>query len=74
MDELLELLKDIRDDVDFENETELIDGKILTSFDIIQIIAMLDDEYDIAIPANEIVPKNFNSAEAILALIERLKG
>lgn len=74
MEELLGLLSDIRDDVDFENETELIDAKILTSFDIIQIIAMLDDEYDIAIPANEIVPKNFNSAKAILALIERLKG
>ena len=74
MDELLKLLKDIRDDVDFENETELIDGQILTSFDIIQIIAMLDDEYEIEIPANEIVPKNFNSAAALLALIERLKG
>ena len=74
MDELLKLLKDIRDNVDFENETELIDGQILTSFDIIQIIAMLDDEYEIEIPANEIVPKNFNSAAALLALIERLKG
>lgn len=74
MEELLQHLKEIRDDVDFENETELIDGKILTSFDIIQIIAMLDDEYDIAIPAVDIVPKNFNSAGAILELIGRLKG
>ena len=74
MEELLKLLSDIRDDVDFENETELVDGKILTSFDSIQIIGAIDDEYYIAIPAPEIVPKNFNSAEALLALIERLKG
>ncbi len=74
MEELLELLRDIRDDVDFENTTDLIDGKVLTSFDIIQIISTLDEEYDIAIPATEIVPKNFNSAQAIYALIQKLKG
>ena len=74
MEELIELLKDVRDDVDFENTKDLIDGKILTSFDIIQIISTLDDEYDISIPASEIVPANFNSAEAIYALVQRLQG
>ncbi len=73
MEELLELLQGVRDDVDFEMENELIDAKILTSFDIIQIIAALDDEYDISIPATEIVPENFNSAEAIFRMVERLK-
>ncbi|MCR5488249.1 MAG: acyl carrier protein [Lachnospiraceae bacterium] len=73
MEELMELLKGVRDDVDFENAKDLIDGKILTSFDIIQIIAALDDEYDLSIPATEIVPENFNSAEAIYAMVERLR-
>ena len=73
MEELLELLKDVRDDVDFENETELIDGKILSSFDIIQIISVIDEEYDVAVPATEIIPANFNSAQAIYDMIERLK-
>ncbi len=73
MEELLELLQGVRDDVDFEMEDELIDAKILTSFDIIQIIAALDDEYDISIPATEIIPENFNSAEAIFRMVERLK-
>ncbi len=74
MDELLEILKDVRDDIDFENCTDLIDGKVLSSFDIIQIIAALDDEYDISIPAAEIVPANFNSAKALYELINRLKN
>ena len=74
MEELIELLKDVRDDVDFENTKDLIDGKILTSFDIIQIISTLDDEYDISIPASDIVPENFNSAEAIYALVQKLQG
>ena len=74
MDELIELLEGVRDDIDFRTATDLIDGKVLTSFDIIQIIASIDDEYDVAIPAAEIIPANFNSAEALYALIERLKG
>ncbi len=74
MEELIALLKDVRDDVDFENAKDLIDSKILTSFDIIQIISTLDDEYDISIPASDIVPENFNSAEAIYALVQKLQG
>ncbi|MCR5237469.1 MAG: acyl carrier protein [Lachnospiraceae bacterium] len=73
MEELIKILQDVRDDVDFENTKDLIDGKVLTSFDIIQLITSLDDEYDISIPASEIVPANFNSAEAIYALIKRLQ-
>lgn len=74
MEELLKILEDVRDDIDFANTKDLIDSKILTSFDVIQLISTLDDEYDISIPAAEIVPANFNSAEAIYALVQRLKG
>ena len=73
MEELLELLKDVRDDVDFESCTDLIDGKILISFDIINIISVIDEEYDVAVPATEIIPSNFNSAQAIYDMIQRLK-
>ena len=74
MDELIKILEDVRDDIDFNGTTDLIDGGILTSFDIIQIISALDDEYDISIPASEIVPANFNSAEALYALVKKLQG
>ncbi|MCR5789980.1 MAG: acyl carrier protein [Lachnospiraceae bacterium] len=73
MEQLIELLQDVRDDIDFESCTDLIDGKVLSSFDIIQIISVLDDEYDISIPATEIVPENFNSAEAIFRMVQKLK-
>ena len=74
MEELLEILKDVRDDIDFADAKDLVSGKILTSFDIIQLISTLDDEYDISIPASEIVPANFDTVDAIYALIERLRG
>jgi D-alanine--poly(phosphoribitol) ligase subunit 2 len=73
MDELLELLEDIKEDVDFENCETLIDDHILDSFDILQIISTLNDNYDISIPASEIIPANFNSAKALLAMVERLQ-
>ena len=72
MDELLELLEDIKEDVDFEHCDTLIDDHIIDSFDILQIISTLNDQYDISIPASEIVPENFNSAKALYAMVERL--
>lgn len=72
MEKLLEILKSVRDDVDFENETKLIDDEILDSFDIVSIVGELCDAYDITITVDDMEPENFNSASAILALVERL--
>jgi len=74
MEELLELLHSIKPDVDFENETQLIDGGILDSFDIISLVAQLNEEYDIDITVNDLVPENFNSASAMYEMIERLQN
>lgn len=73
MDRLLEILKEIRPDVDFENETELIDDGILDSFDVVSIISEIDDAFGVQIRINELDPENFNSAEAIWTLIQKLK-
>ena len=73
MDKLLELLQGIRPDVDFESETELIDDGILDSFDVVSIISEIDDVFGVQIRINELEPENFNSAEAIWSLIQKLK-
>ena len=72
MKELLEILTDLHPDVDFETCDTLIDDQILDSFDIVTIIAEVNEEFDVVIPAEEIVPENFNSAKALYELIERL--
>lgn len=74
MEKLLEILKEITDEIDFEHSTDLIDSGILDSFTILQIISALDEEYEISIPASEIIPENFNSAEAMLKMVEKLKS
>ena len=73
MEELLEILSDLHPEVDFTDCDTLIDDKILDSFDIISLITEINSEFDVAIPAEEIVPENFNSAEALYALIEKLQ-
>lgn len=72
MEQLLEILSELHPEVDFETEDQLIDGKILDSFDIVTIIAEINSEFDVAIPAEEIIPENFNSAEALWELVEKL--
>ena len=72
LEEFIELLQDIKEDVDFENCTTLIDDHVLDSFDILSTISTLNEEFDISIPAAEIVPENFNSAVALLDMVTRL--
>ena len=73
MEELMNILTNLRPDIDFSTADKLIDDEILDSFDIVTIISEINTEYDVAIPAEEIIPENFNSAEALYDLIERLQ-
>lgn len=73
MDELMEILMDIDPDIDYENETQLIDGKVLDSFSIIGLISAIQDTFDIEIGPRYLVPENFNSVEAMWELIQKLQ-
>lgn len=72
LENVIEMLQDVNDEVDYETCTDLVDARHLTSFDILSIISAIDDEFDVAVPAKDIVPENFNSAQAICSLIQRL--
>lgn len=72
MEKILEILTGIRSDIDFEHEELLIDNGILDSFDIVSIVAELCEEYDITITADQLEPENFNSAKAMLNLVNSI--
>lgn len=72
MEELIEILENLHPEVDFETCNTLIADKILDSFDIITIISEINAEFDVVIPAEEIIPDNFNSAQALYDLVTRL--
>lgn len=73
MEQLLEILTELHPEVDFEECDTLIDDGILDSFDIVSLISEINEEFDVVISAEHIIPENFNSANALYALIERLE-
>ena len=72
MEALLDILQELHPDIDFETCDTLIDDQILDSIDIVSLVAEISDAFDVAIPAEELVPENFNSAQALWELIQRL--
>lgn len=71
-EQILEILMDLRPDIDFENEKKLIDDHILESFDIVSLVAGLEDEFDIKIRPKNLIAENFNSLDALTDLVETL--
>ena len=74
MCELLEILQELHPDVNFLTHNALIDGKVIDSFDVITLVAEINDRMDVAIPAEELIPENFNTYETLKALVERLRN
>lgn len=72
MDKLLQILSELRPDVDFASETALIDNGVLDSFDIISLVSELNDAFGISISPADLDPENFNSAANMWKLIESL--
>ena len=74
LERVIEILQSIREDVDYTQETSLIDDGILDSFDVVGLVSELQDEFDVEIIVDYLTPANFNSAESICELIERLQN
>lgn len=73
MEELLEILEDLKPDTDFAGRTDLITAGVLKSFDVMMLITEIADTFDVEIPVEKVVPENFESPERILALIDSLR-
>ncbi len=70
-EELLKILEDLHPEVDFENEDALVSGKVLDSFDIVNLVTELDDAFEIEITAADLLPENFDSVDGMVELIIR---
>ena len=74
MDQLITLLTELCPRVDFASETALVDDGIIESLDIVTIVTELMAAYDVEITVEDLVPENFNSAQAMWDMIQRLKS
>ncbi|NLM06809.1 MAG: acyl carrier protein [Tissierellia bacterium] len=70
---VIEILKGINDEYDPEADTDIIDGGVLDSFDIVSFVIELNDAFGINIGVDKIVPENFGTLDAIVAMVEGLK-
>ena len=66
-------MSEVRPDIDFEKEDKLIDNEMLDSLDIVAIVTDVNDEFDVEINVNDLLPENFNSAKALYELIQKLQ-
>ena len=73
MKELLEVLKDLKPDVNFDKEKNLISDGILDSFDIVTLVSEINDKFDIDFPVTEVIPENFENVESLYKTIEKIK-
>ncbi|MCQ2354243.1 MAG: phosphopantetheine-binding protein [Clostridia bacterium] len=71
---LLEILEDINSDIDYKTETAIIDDGLLDSFDIVALVGEMNDAFDINISVVDLIPENFNSLQAMLALVDKLQN
>lgn len=74
LEQLLEILRELKPDVELEGQKRLFDDGLLDSLDIVSLVSEIDDAFDVEITVTDLQPENFNSVEAMLALIERLQG
>ncbi len=73
MEELLEILNELKPGVNFEVESNLVKDGILDSLAIIRLVGKIEDEFDVSVAVTDLIPENFNSVHDIMALIERLE-
>lgn len=72
LNEIIDILKEVHPEIDYETETMLIDKRLFDSFDVVNVVGELMDAFDVEITAEHMIPANFNSAEAITKLVEDL--
>ncbi len=73
MDKIIEILEGINPGVDYTKEEDLINHKVLKSFDIVRLVTELEDEFDIEISPAYVIPENFASAKTIYELIKKIE-
>jgi acyl carrier protein len=73
MDRLIEILEELQPEVDYSTCTNLIDGHYLDSLTILSLVAEIEEAFDITVPAVEIIAENFNSANNLWSMIQRLQ-
>lgn len=70
---VLRILGEIKPTVNLEGIDNIIDGGYLDSLELMSLISSLMEEFDFELDIDCITPENFNSVDAVVALIDANK-
>lgn len=74
MNDILAMLKELRPEVNFEGAKNFYEEGLIDSFDLVSLVTMLEEKYDIMIDPLDMVPENFASLEAIAGVVKKNGG
>lgn len=72
MEKLIAILRELHPEEDFTPGTELLETGLLDSFDIVTIVAQIDEEFGVVLPPEALIPENFETVKSLYRLIESL--
>lgn len=70
---ILELLKELNPNADFENSSNIIEEGLLDSLQVLELIDMLAEKYNITIEPEDIDPDYFATVDTIMDLLNSKK-
>ncbi|MEG0797041.1 MAG: phosphopantetheine-binding protein [Anaerovoracaceae bacterium] len=70
-DKIVKILTELRPEFDFTEDVNFIEEGMLDSFDVINLVTTLDEQFGISIDGMDILPENFSSIERIEALLKK---
>lgn len=71
---VLKILQGIHPEFDYLASNDFAEDELLDSFDVIELISCIEDEFDVFIDGLDILPENFKSLETIVQTIKRNGG
>lgn len=70
---IIAILGDVKPTRKMDDVTDIIDGGYIDSFELMSLISKLDEVFGIEIGIDDMTTENFNSVDAMEALVTRLK-
>lgn len=68
---IIDILREMKGEEDFER-TDLVSSDIIDSFDVVVMVGEFNDAFDIELEPEHLTEENFNSVDAMVALVNKL--
>ena len=70
-EKFIHILSELRTEFDFNDSLNFMEEGMLDSFDIINLVTALDQEFGISIDGIDVLPDNFSTIDRIIGLVEK---